>query len=322
MPRLGKAAAICFGGWGLWRLLGPEAPPRFVGIQARPPGPPGRTVVAGRHEFFVRETGPESAVPILLLHGWAYPSLAMWHRVLPGLAEHHRVLTLDLRGHGKSDRIRGRFEIADLADDVASVLDSVGVGRAVVVGYSMGGMAAQELARRHPARVECLVLAATAAKPVRAPRPLAAAVFIVGRALARFDPLSVPRVVHRYLLSVGAVESRYAAWLWEELLDRDVDLYYESAFAINRFDSRPWVGTLGVPVLFIVSTQDQLIPASLQRGTASRIPRAEVVELGGARHEAVLTHADEIAAAILSFLSRNERSPRRRGDRSSGGAPA
>jgi pimeloyl-ACP methyl ester carboxylesterase len=227
----------------------------------------------------------------------------MWHRVLPYLAERRRVFMLDLRGHGKSDRIRGRFEIADLADDVASVLDAVGVGRVAVVGYSMGGMTAQELARRHPARVERLVLAATAAKPVWTPRLPTAAVFIMGRALARLDPLSVPWVVHRYLLSVGAVEPQHSAWLWQELLDRDIDLYYESAFAINRFDARPWVGSIEAPVRCIVPTRDQLISPSRQRSTAASIPGAEVVELVGGRHEAVLTHADEMAAAILSFLA-------------------
>jgi 3-oxoadipate enol-lactonase len=303
MPRLAKAAAAFLGGWGLWRLFGPRLPPRFEGVQSRPPGPPGRSVVVGRHEFFVREAGSAPHTPVLLLHGWAYPSLAMWHRVLPYLAERRRVFMLDLRGHGKSDRIRGRFEIADLADDVASVLDAVGVGRVAVVGYSMGGMTAQELARRHPARVERLVLAATAAKPVWTPRLPTAAVFIMGRALARLDPLSVPWVVHRYLLSVGAVEPQHSAWLWQELLDRDIDLYYESAFAINRFDARPWVGSIEAPVRCIVPTRDQLISPSLQRSTAASIPGAEVVELVGGRHEAVLTHADEMAAAILSFLA-------------------
>ena len=303
MVRGAKTAAVILGGWGLWRLLGPQTPPRFEGLQTRPPGPPGHTVVVGRHEFFVRDAGPASGTPILLLHGWAYPSLAMWHRVIPALAERHWVLTVDLRGHGKSDRIRGRFEIADLADDTAGVLDALGLREVVAIGYSMGGMTAQELARRHPARVEKLVLAATAAKPVWAPRPLITGLFLAGRALARLDPISVPRVVHRYLLSVGAVDARHAAWLWEELVDRDIDLYYESAFAINRFDATSWVGKLEVPVLCIVPSRDQLIPASVQRATAALIPGAGVVELAGARHEAVLTHAAEMTEAVLAFLA-------------------
>ena len=85
MPQIAKTAAVVLGGWGLWRLLGPQVPPQLTGPQTRSSGPVGRTVVAGRHEFFVRETGPASGTPILLLHGWAYPSLAMWHRVLPQL---------------------------------------------------------------------------------------------------------------------------------------------------------------------------------------------------------------------------------------------
>jgi pimeloyl-ACP methyl ester carboxylesterase len=112
-------------------------------------------VTGGRHEFFVREAGPEAAPRVLLLHGWALDSLAAWHRVIPRLGVGVGVVAVDLRGHGKSDRIRGGLSVEDFADDVAAVLDSLGPGRYAVVGYSLGGMVAQALARRHPARACC-----------------------------------------------------------------------------------------------------------------------------------------------------------------------
>jgi 3-oxoadipate enol-lactonase len=100
------------------------------------------------------------------------------------------------------------------------------------------------------------------------------------------------------------VAPEHGAWLWEQLLDRDTTLYYEAAFAINRFDARPWLGRLDVPALVIIPTADQLIPARLQYETASLLGDATVVEIAGARHEAVLTHADRVAAAILGFVTR------------------
>ena len=78
---------------------------------------------------------------------------------------------------------------------------------------------------------------------------------------------------------------------------------YQAGFAILRFDSRTWVGDLDLPVLSIIPTADQLIPAAHQRDTAARIPGAAVVEIEGARHEAVLTHTAEVAAAILDFVA-------------------
>jgi diacylglycerol O-acyltransferase len=259
-------------------------------------------VVAGTHEFFVRECGPTDGPPLVLVHGWVYDALATWHTLMPLLANSHRVIALDLRSHGKTDRIRGRFEIEDLADEVARCLDVLGLGRVPIVGYSMGGMAVQALARRHPARVERIVLVATAAKPIRVPRWVIGPVFAAGRTLARVDRITVPRIAHRYLTATGAIRPEHSAWLWESLMNRDADLYYEAAFAIARFDGRDWVPRLRVPALVIVPTRDQLIPARAQREMASLLPDGRVVEVEGARHEVVLTHTDEVAAAIRSFI--------------------
>jgi 3-oxoadipate enol-lactonase len=292
------------GAWLLWRLLGPESDPRFHGVQKRPGGPAGRTIVAGRHEFLVREAGPPDGPPIVLLHGWLYDGFLTWHRVVPALAERHRVIILDLRNHGKTDRIRGRFEIADLADDVARAFDILGIGGLPVVGFSMGGMAAQELAVRYPGRASHIVLGGTAAHPVDRPRAVMVPLFWLGRALARIDRFLLPRIAHTYLMRTGVFPQENAAWLWQNMLDRDNDLYYEGGFAILRFDARDRVGDIGVPTLCIIPTDDQLIEPHLQYETAALIPSASVVELVGARHEAVLTHGDEIAKAILGFIER------------------
>ena len=94
----------------------------------------------------------------------------------------------------------------------------------------------------------------------------------------------------------------HGEWLWETLLDRDTDLYYESGFAILRFDARDRIRRLKIPVGSIIQTKDQLILPAHQRETAEMV-RSEVIEIEGARHEAVLTHSDELARAIAQFLS-------------------
>jgi non-heme chloroperoxidase len=81
-----------------------------------------------------------------------------------------------------------------------------------------------------------------------------------------------------------------------------VDLYYEAGFAILRHDASAWIGRIRIPTLSIVPTADQLIPASRQRLTAEALPDNRLVEVTGARHEAVLTHADEVAAAVTEFV--------------------
>jgi len=294
---------VLVAGWAVWRFFGPRVPPSVNGIQDAPLRVPGRTVFVGRTEMFVREMGPPDAPPLVLLHGWVYDGMATYSRMMPILAERYRLYVVDLRSHGKTDRRQGRLEIADMADDVDACLEALGLRSVPVVGYSMGGMTAQELIKRHPSRVSRLVLFATAAHPVAWPRWAALTVFMVGRALARLDPVAVPRISHRYLLKVGAVAPEHAAWLWDELLDRDTDLYYQAGFAILRFDATKWVGKIDVPTLSIIPTEDQMIPADRQRATAALLQDNRVIELEGARHEAGLTRAGEVARAIIDFVA-------------------
>lgn len=287
--------------WLLWRLFGPETPPRFEGLQSRPADMPGRTVTVGRQEFFVRELGDPDAPPLILLHGWLYDGLATWHRVAPDLAAGHRVVIPDLRNHGKSDRIRERFDVSDMADEVARLIHALDLAGSPVVGYSMGGMVAMEMALRHTGIADRLVLAATAAAPVQLPRWLTVPLMLGGRTLSRIDRTLLPRLSYRYLTATGVIGREHRRWLWQSLLDRDTDLYYESGFAILRFDARDRVRRLSIPVCSIIPTADQLIPAANQYETAE-IVGAQIVEIEGARHEAVLTHPEAVTKAITGFV--------------------
>ena len=98
-------------------------------------------------------TGP----PIMLIHGVGADS-SSWDEIVPTLAQHFRVLRLDLRGHGRSGRIEGACTLADFIRDVLDVIDTVGVAKADVVGFSLGGLIAQGTALSHPSRVDRLVL--------------------------------------------------------------------------------------------------------------------------------------------------------------------
>ena len=94
------------------------------------------------------------------LHGLC-DTLAIWNRLSPALEACGRVTRLDQRGHGLSSSPRGPYSRADLADDVAAVLDAEGVAESILVGHSMGGIVAMEAALRHPHRVAGLVLIGT-----------------------------------------------------------------------------------------------------------------------------------------------------------------
>ncbi len=263
---------------------------------------PGRTVFVGHREVFVRVLGPEDAPPLVLVHGWAYDSEVTWFNVAPVLAERYRVYMIDQRNHGKSDWTRGRYSIEDVADEVAGAITALGLGPVPVFGYSMGGMVAQALAKRHPMLVTKLVLGGTAARPIAVRRGLAKVVFWLARGVARISMIEGARISYEFMRRVGGVAPQHSRWLWQELLDRDPTLYYEGGFAIWRFDSRSWVGKLRQPALVIIPTRDALVRPADQYELASLLDGAEVVELIGSGHESIITRGGEMAKLALSFL--------------------
>lgn len=297
---------LVFGGWLAWRLLGPETKPKLTVPQEHPLRLPGRSVFVGDNEFFVREAGPADAPVLVLIHGWGDHGLVVFHRLIPDLAAHHRVITIDNRNTGKSDAIREPYTIPDVADDLAGVLAVLGIGQADVFGFSMGGMIAQELTRRHPGLVRRLILSGTAAAEpgigtnrARLIRWLAP----VARALERVSPYEHSWVRTKYLVRQGAVAPEHEEWAWTQHMARDIDLHWLAGAAIGRYDGRRAAGKIDVPTLVIITTDDQLMPPSAQYELASLLPDPKVIELVDARHEAPLTHWDRYVKEIEAFLA-------------------
>src|ERR671938_451738 len=102
-----------------------------------------------------------SGEPLIVLHG-AYMNIPSMGAIVPMLAKTHRVYAPELQGHGRTTDIERPITYPNLADDVAAFMDAVGLEKADVFGYSMGAAAALQLAIRHPAKVNKLVLASVA----------------------------------------------------------------------------------------------------------------------------------------------------------------
>ncbi|MGH7754213.1 MAG: alpha/beta fold hydrolase, partial [Gemmatimonadales bacterium] len=101
-----------------------------------------------------------SGDPLILIMGFT-GDLQGWALQVPALAKHYRVITIDNRGAGRTSAPDRPYTIAGMAEDVAAVMDRLGVAKAHVLGYSMGGYIAQSLALAHPGKVDKLILLST-----------------------------------------------------------------------------------------------------------------------------------------------------------------
>ncbi len=249
-----------------------------------PPIPLGRRVeLPGRGTTFVREVpGPPGAPTVVLLHGLLASGGLNWFQVFQPLGRRFRVLAPDLRGHGRGLRSRKRFRLADCADDVAALLDELGVRSAIVAGYSLGGPVAQLLWRQHPDKVDGLVMCATGVQFVPGVRERL--IFVTAMAAAAGSTrlgqaaTQVPLdwVRRRVPLAVRARPASFRRWAAAEMQRHDIRQVMEAANAIGTYDARSWIHGVDVPTSLIVTTQDRAIPPLQQLKLLLAIPHARV----------------------------------------------
>ena len=265
--------------------------------------PPARTVVVpGRGEFFLRDSGEtEPARPtVMLLHGWLVTADLNWHGAYNALAEAgYRVLAIDHRGHGRGLRAMSRFRLADCAADAAAVLRELNAAPAVVVGYSMGGVIAQLMARDHRDVMRGLVLSATC-QHFQDPetRRIWRWMGVVGLLLGL-----APRSVYRGALRNAKIElNERTAWWLSELMRHEARDVAEAGRELGRFDSRPWLGAARqIPTAMVLTTRDQMVAPAKQRELAAA-SGATVFEVP-IDHLEVIDRADVYNPALISAMA-------------------
>jgi len=258
---------------------------------------PGRDIEM-HHE--IRGEGP----PLLLLMGWR-GNLEWWPELLVGpLARRHRLILVDNRGAGGTGDPGGRYSMAQMADDAAALLDALDVARADVLGVSMGGMIAQELALRHPQRVGRLVLAAThPGRRARVP-PTAAMWRAWGRGLRR--PWRVDENLLQLLFSAdgGAIDKQALAEFRRTAARSPMAPWpsVKQYLAILGHDTYDRLPQIAAPTLVVTGDDDLMVPPGNSAVLAKRIPGAQLVTFPGAGHALLRTRAAELDALLRDFL--------------------
>lgn len=249
------------------------------------------------------EQGDPTGVPVVLLHG-VTDSWRSFEPVLPHLPPSIRAFALTQRGHGDADRPAG-YRTRDFAADIAAFVDTLGLGRVVIVGHSMGATNGQRFAIDHPERTLALVLAASF--PSYRDNPVVTELWESGMStltdpidpafVREFQESTLARPVSPALLDTVVAESlKVPARVWR------------AAFAgFLEDDCLDDLGKISAPTLLLWGTRDALCSRGDEDALLQAIPGSRLVAYEGAGHALHWEEPERFAADVAAFAAAHRR---------------
>jgi 3-oxoadipate enol-lactonase len=246
-----------------------------------------------------------SGPTVVLVHGYPF-NRTMWDEQVAALRDNYRVIRLDLRGHGESEATEGPASMSLMAQDIASVMDGVGVDRAVIGGLSMGGYVALAFYQLFPSRVEKLLLADTRAqadteeaKKVRAEQVQK----ILAEGMAGIADAMLPK-----LLAPETVSKR------PEVVKRVRDMMLQTkpegaAAALRgmaqREDRTARLADIQVPTLIIVGREDAITPLADSEKMHAAIAGSQLTVIENAGHVSNIEQPEQFNRTLRDFLDKH-----------------
>jgi pimeloyl-ACP methyl ester carboxylesterase len=228
-------------------------------------------------KLYYEDHGPKDQTPLVFIHGadWRGKACLTWKPIVEHFRGDRRTIALDLRGHGQSDKPQGQYAIEELSEDFFSLMKTLEVEKAIVVGYSMGGMIALRFALDHQEMVERLILISTKHRRLSLFKRLVHPIWL-SFAMRKLPASSPPKHVLRSHEYAGA-----------------------------KFDVTTDLQKIRVPTLIIHGSKETgLTDLHLDqaRYMKEHIPNAELIILEGSKHSHVYDTPERTAEAIEKFL--------------------
>jgi 3-oxoadipate enol-lactonase len=239
--------------------------------------------------------------PVLLIHGLG-SSTRDWDLQVAALASTFKVITFDVRGHGRSQKPRQRYSVKLLADDTAALIRQLGVGPVHVIGISMGGMIAFQLAVDAPELVRSLVIANSG--PAMPIKTFAQRLMIWTRiAIVRLQGMRrMGEVLAARLLPKPEHAAARTAFI-ERWAANDPRAYLSALKGLVNWSVMEQLPRIDRPVLVLTGDQDYT-PVAFKQAYTAMIKNAELVVIDDARHFTPIERPEPFNAALLAFLGR------------------
>jgi pimeloyl-ACP methyl ester carboxylesterase len=245
--------------------------------------------------------------PLVLIMGLRR-NLEWWYRQIPALAEHFQVIAFDNRGAGRSDKPAMEYSIRLFADDTAGLMDALDISEARILGISMGGYLAQELALNYPAKVKSLVLGCTGCGGDRAVimSPERMEKFTANKGL---NPEEILRKdMDIYFSDDYVVQNTETIEKFVEISMRyyqPADAFFRQFDACLRHDTGDRLNQIAVPTLIMTGDDDPLVPPQNSHVLKDLIEGAELSVFPGGRHCFFIEESDRFNKEAVDFFKAN-----------------
>ena len=254
--------------------------------------------------------------PVVQIHGAGFGHFN-FDPATPEISKHFRVVDYDMRGYGSSDKPLQEYDMEVWADDLAGLMDALGIEQAHVHGTSMAGMIAIVFAGKYPERTTSVVINCAAAKLGASGR----LIFKNWIDIARMDPdgpgsrllaelITWQALSRRFLEEQGATE--LATLIQTILRDSNrIEVFTAACQAMCDMDLRPWLGRITSPALVLGGDQDVMTPwdqgpdGAGQEAIYQGIANAEKHVVRGANHSTVFDSTDEHNRVVIDFFARH-----------------
>ncbi len=252
----------------------------------------------GELEIHYLDSG--SGTPLVFLHGLGSSS-DDWRSQCEFFARHYRVLAIDLRGHGCSATPAGLFSVEDYASDVVAVMDHLGIAGAHVIGLSMGGMAAFQLACTHEQRLLSLTIVNSA--PAVEYRSLAQKLRVWQRLLIiRLLGMRMLGQMVANRLFPKAEQAGYRQQFIAQLAQFPQDTYLRALRSFLGWDVTAQLSHIQVPV-FVVTGDRDYTPVAAKAAYADIIPHSELYVIPDSGHATPIDQSEAFNVGLSRFLS-------------------
>jgi 3-oxoadipate enol-lactonase len=243
--------------------------------------------------------------PVLLIAGLGN-DLNGWAFQVPEFSKKYHVIAFDNRGSGRTDAPDAPYSIAMMADDTAGLMDALGIEEAHVVGVSMGGYIAQELAIRHPGRTRSLILASTSVGPYLLKTSILGP--WVESTLKGIKPKTLFQIMLPFMFNDRSFENPEVLEMAVETIaghsSTPPHILARQMTACVEHDARGRIGQISAPTLVLAGKEDPFVPFSLFEELAVGMPNARLKVLEGGGHGFNASTADRFNQAVLEFLER------------------